>query len=128
MAYTQHDAIVKALIDLCLQSPALAGGRVDESSEYDELPPGVDQAIEVSLLDSLPQKRTYHAQDWQTTVRVSCRVRDDRRTAEGRPTAQLAAQVYGRVMTSGGLGGLVESIEAPRLSQDMTPLRTRDVV
>lgn len=125
MAYTQHDAIIKALVDVCLASPALAGGRVEEASEYDELPQNVDKAIEISLLDSLPQRRVYDAQDWQTTVRVSCRVRDDRRTAEGRPTAQLAAQVFSRVMASNKLGGLVETIEPPRLSQDLTLSRTR---
>ncbi len=125
MAHTQHDAIVKAIVDACLASPALAGGNVDEASLYDELPQDQDQAIEVSLLDSQPQKRVYDKQDWLTTVRVSCRVRDDRRTTDGRPSAGLAAQVFARLMASNKLGGLVETIEAPRLSQDLSFTRTR---
>lgn len=125
MPITQHDAIVKAFRDLCLASPALAGGNVDDDSLYDELPEGQTQAIAVSLLDSQPLKRVYDGQDWTTTVRVSCRARDDRFGAEGRPTAQLAAAVYARVMASNKLGGLADVVEAPRISSDLALTRTR---
>lgn len=125
MAAIAQDRIVKAIVDLCLAAPALAGGNVEDDTQADELPEGASLAIQVSLLDSQPLKRAYSHVDWLTTVRVSCRARDDRTGTDGRPTAQLAGAVYARVMASGNLGGLAEVVEPPRISTDLALTRTR---
>lgn len=125
MAITQHDAIVKAIVAACLTSPALAGGKVSEESTYAELPEGTAQTIEVSLLDSQPQRVVFGKVEWLTTVRVACKARDDRMGADGRPSSLLGAAIYQRLRTEPTLGGLAEGIDPPRISPDINFQATR---
>jgi hypothetical protein len=125
MAITKHDAIVAAIVNTLLASPALAGGLVDDETNFDELPPSVTEAIRVELLDSLPQRTSYGEVDWTSTVRVACACRNDKAGAEGKASSRLGAAAYARLMADRTLGGLAVGIDEPRLSTDLTLLSTR---
>lgn len=125
MTITRHDAIVKAIVAACLTSPALAGGNVSDETTYSELPEGTAQAIEVSLLDSQPLRVAYGRVEWQTTVRVACKARDDRMGTNGRASSLLGADVYERLRTEPTLGGLADGIDPPRISPDINFQATR---
>lgn len=125
MTITRHDAIVKAIVAACLTPTALAGGNVSEETTYSELPEGTTQAIEVSLLDSQPLRVAYGKVEWQTTVRVACKARDDRMGATGRASSLIGADVYQRLRTEPTLGGLADAIDPPRISPDINFQATR---
>jgi hypothetical protein len=125
MTITRHDAIIKAIVAVCLTPTALAGGNVSDETTYAELPEGTSQAIEVSLLDSQPQRVAYGKVEWQTIVRVACKARDDRMGTNGRPTSQIGASVYERLRTAPTLGGLADGIDPPRISPDVNFQATR---
>jgi hypothetical protein len=124
MAITKHDAVVAAIVNALLASPALAGGVVDDETNFDELPTTVNEAIRVTLLDSLPSK-TYGQVSWTSTVRIACGARNDKAGAEGRASSRLAAAVYARLMADQTLGGLAEGIDQPRMRPDLSLLGTR---
>lgn len=126
MPAPKHDAIVQAIVALCLAAPALADGQVADETASDDMPEGVDAAIQVSMLDSQPATLAYQHVDWLTTVRVACKVRRDETGASGRPSTALGAEVYARVMGDlTRLGGLAETIGPPRFQPDVALLRTR---
>lgn len=125
MAMTKHDAIVQAFLALCLDAPALAGGHIETEVNDDPMPEGVDESLQISLLDSQPTRRGYGTVDWLTTIRVACKARRDEMDVDGRPTSTLGAAVYARVMADTTLAGLAETVEPPRMSADVAYLRTR---
>jgi hypothetical protein len=118
MPATKHDAIVKAIVDALLTAPAVAGGNVDDATTWDELPEGVAEGVRVLCVDSEPLSRRYGAVDWRTVVRCSCFSRVDTPGANGRPSGQIAATVYARLMAAQTLGGLAETIDEPRMQWD----------
>ena len=123
-----HDAIVGAVVAALLAAPALAGGRVTEEADFDQLPEAVDQAVSVAMLSSEPRMILVGATapiDWRTTVRVLCFARVDTAGASGRASRALHAAVYARLMANQTLGGLVMSIDPPTLSSDTALIGTR---
>ncbi len=123
-----HDAIVAAIVAALLAGPALAGGRVSEEADFDQLPQGVDQAVSVAMLNSEPRAILLGASapiDWRTTVRVLCFARVDTAGAAGRASRALHAAVYARLMADQSLGGLVSQIEPPTLASNTELIGTR---
>lgn len=126
MAATKHDAIVAAIVAKLLESPALAGGNVDDQTNADELPEGASSAVRVSMLDSQGTRSAYGSLEWSTTIRVAAYVRTDKADTDGRASSRLGASVFSRLMSDPTLGGLANGIDAPRISNDdATRLGTR---
>ena len=123
-----HDAIVAAVVAALLAAPALAGGRVSEEADFDQLPESVDQAVSVAMLSSEPRAILLGATapiDWRTTVRVLCFARRDTAGASGRASRALHASVYARLMADQTLGGLASQIDPPVMSADAALIGTR---
>lgn len=98
---TGQDDLLIGVRNALAESPALAGGRVYESIELEEVPEEDASALVVDLLDSFPlEDRTVgQAAQWRTSIRVRCMVRDNRRPAPGstQPVHDLMAQAHGRL-------------------------------
>jgi hypothetical protein len=127
MPIAKHDAVIAAIVAKLKEAPAIAGGQVDDETDFDELPETATQAVRVTLLDSLPTS-AYGVVQWTSTVRVACMARHDRvgaGGADGRPSMQVAAAVYARLMADQTLGSVVKRIDEPRLQPDMNFYRDR---
>lgn len=124
MPIAKHDAVVAAIVAKLLEAPAIAAGQVDDETDFDELPDTVTQAVRVTLLDSLPLSK-YGLVEWTSTIRIACMARDDRATTDGRPSMQVAAAVYARLMADQTLGNVIKRIDEPRLQPDMQFYRNR---
>ena len=128
MSLLSHDAIVDAVIDALGTAPALASGQIHDFDAFETLPEGIDAALVVGMLYSEPSARRYSKIDWATTVRVSCMSRYNRPTLGNRRSAELAGQVFARLMTVQTLGGLAETIDPPRITADSQLLGSRTAV
>ncbi|MBA4341152.1 MAG: hypothetical protein C0423_03245 [Methylibium sp.] len=122
-----HDAVIDAILAAIKQSPALAGGNVAEEVDFDLLPQDTSAGISVELVRSLPSEVVLSGAvvDWATQVRISCAARSDGRTAAGRASRALHAQVYQRLMADPSLGGVVDNIGQPRLTSEAALIGSR---
>lgn len=122
-----HDTVIDAILAALRQAPVLAGGNVAEEVDFELLPQEMAAGINVEFVRSLPNEVQLSGApiDWVTQVRISCLARSDGRTAAGRASRVLHAQVYQRLMAEPTLGGLVAHIEPPRLASETALIGTR---
>ena len=122
-----HDAVIDAVLQALRAGQPLAGGRIDEEGSFDPMTSPENEAISVEFIRSMPKEvlLSGHPVDWITQVRISCLARSDGRTAAGRASRVLHAQVYQRLMADPTLGGAVDLIEPPRLSSETALIGSR---
>jgi hypothetical protein len=126
MAYhTKFDAIVAAMVTALKGNTSLAGVTITDETTFEELPTGINEAIRVTLLESLPLNRAYGGVDWSSTVRLACMARSDKAGVDGRSSSRLGAQAYLTLMAAPTLGGLAIGIDEPRIQPDMNFYTTR---
>lgn len=114
---TSPEDIVNAVLAVLLAPPALAGGRVFDEYNADELPEDQAQQIVISAEGGDPQELVIGQLAWQTALRIDAVCRraqpgiDPHTAARRHPALGLLGQVWARLMADPTLGGLVQDIE-----------------
>jgi hypothetical protein len=122
-----HDAVIDAVLTtLRLPTPVAAGG-VEEDIDVCAMPAEHSESVSVALVGSMPTVVAIQGApvDWVTTLSIECAARADGRGAAGRASRMLHAAVYARLMAAPTLGGVVNHIGEPQITQDRAQLATR---
>lgn len=128
MPATALDAVVSAVLAKLRAQPVLAGGRVYEDGDVDQIPEGDDAAIVVGLDDARPEPIVLSGAplQWQTVVRIECFARRNPRASDGAlPATALHAAAHARLMADPTLGGIANGMELVRLASDREIAATR---
>jgi hypothetical protein len=130
MSVTAIDAVLSAVLASLRAQPPIAGGRVYEDGDIDELPETVDTALVVGLESAQPREIVLSTAplQWTTVVRVECFARRSGRRGAVLPATELHAQAHQRLMSDPTLGGVAGGLELVRLAVDRELAATRAAV